>query len=69
MNTPQRIWTIETGPGPIVATAVHDGHAVRDDIEPFFKLSAPERLREEDPFTRDLDRGGGDACQGYPLSL
>lgn len=39
------------GDGPLVATAVHDGHAVRADLEPLFALSEAERLREEDPFT------------------
>ena len=40
-----------TGDGPIVAAAIHDGHAVRADIAPLLAVSEAERLREEDPHT------------------
>lgn len=39
------------GGGPIVATAIHDGHAVRPEVEAFFAIDEATRLREEDPFT------------------
>lgn len=39
------------GGGPLVATAIHHGHALRPEIEELLLLSQPERLREEDPFT------------------
>ena len=39
------------GPGPLIATAIHDGHSIRDDLRDFIALSDQERLREEDPFT------------------
>ncbi len=29
-----RIWTLDRGDGPIVATAIHDGHEVREDFSP-----------------------------------
>lgn len=45
------IWRAERGRGPIVAVAVHDGHAVRDEIAGYLALDEPGRLREEDPFT------------------
>ncbi|MBB6487771.1 hypothetical protein GGD46_005081 [Rhizobium lusitanum] len=45
------LWTIERGISPIIATAIHDGHAVRKDLEGLFALSSDRRLREEDPFT------------------
>ncbi len=45
------IWRMLVGDGPLVATAIHDGHAVRDEIAPHFLLNEVERLREEDPFT------------------
>jgi len=45
------IWALTEGDSPIVATAIHDGHAVRPELEPFLALSDGERLREEDPFT------------------
>ncbi|MCB0192204.1 MAG: N-formylglutamate amidohydrolase [Anaerolineae bacterium] len=46
------IWELHRGDSPLVATAIHDGHAVRPEVATLMKLSEPERLREEDPFTR-----------------
>ncbi|MBW3599495.1 MAG: N-formylglutamate amidohydrolase [Planctomycetes bacterium] len=51
-----RIWTARRGDGPIVATAIHDGHDVRKGVAGHFALSGPERRREEDPFTGLLTR-------------
>jgi N-formylglutamate deformylase len=39
------------GPGPIIASAVHHGHSLRDELVELCALSEAERLREEDPFT------------------
>lgn len=36
---------------PVIATAIHAGHAVRPEIAERLALSEEERLREEDPFT------------------
>ena len=47
----QRWWTVQRGPGPIVATAIHDGHDLRPEIAAAMKLPDADRLREEDPFT------------------
>ncbi|MGH7501712.1 MAG: N-formylglutamate amidohydrolase, partial [Longimicrobiales bacterium] len=44
-------WRITRGPGPIVAVAIHNGHAVRKEVEARLRLSEGERLREEDPYT------------------
>ncbi len=44
-------WHIQKGNGALVAAAVHDGHALRDDVAPHSALSESERLREEDPYT------------------
>jgi hypothetical protein len=41
----------EKGSGPLIATAVHDGHALRDEVAAILKLDESDRLREEDPFT------------------
>ena len=49
MNTP--IWQIQFGSGPLVAAAIHDGHAVRDELSELFAIDEDQRLREEDPFT------------------
>jgi len=39
------------GEGPIVATAIHDGHALRAECLERIELAEDARLREEDPFT------------------
>jgi len=46
-----RWWTVQRGGGPIVATAIHDGHDVRPEVAAAMSLGDLERLREEDPFT------------------
>ncbi len=57
-----RWWTVQRGSGPIVATAIHDGHELRPEIAAAMKLSDAGRLREEDPFT-------GQAVQGVPTHV
>ena len=48
------IWQIQhIGEGPIVATAIHNGHLLRDEVASLSALSDEARLREEDPFTGD----------------
>lgn len=44
-------FTFIKGNSPLVITAIHDGHKVRDELKDSFSLSEAERLREEDPFT------------------
>ncbi len=44
-------WSIATGEGPLVATAIHNGHAIREELRHRSALHASDRLREEDPFT------------------
>lgn len=46
-----RWWTVQRGPGPVVATAIHDGHELRPEVADAMKLPDADRLREEDPFT------------------
>ena len=45
------IWRQKTGDGPLVAVALHDGHAMRDEVAGLMALDEAARLREEDPFT------------------
>jgi N-formylglutamate amidohydrolase len=45
--------------GPIVATAIHAGHDLRDEVERRILLSDTERLREEDPYTDRLIEPAG----------
>lgn len=49
--SPERWWTVQHGPGPIVATAIHDGHDLRAEVADAMELAEDCRLREEDPFT------------------
>ncbi len=45
------IWNLKRGDSPLIATAVHDGHDLRDEVAEIMKLGERDRLREEDPFT------------------
>ncbi len=49
-------WTSYRGDGPIVGTAIHNGHAMRSDVRALVALTDEERLREEDPFTEFMIR-------------
>ena len=44
-------WEIVKGKGPLVASAIHSGGEVRNDLANGFKLDITQRKREEDPFT------------------
>ena len=46
-----RWWTVQRGDGPVLATAIHDGHDLRPEVSALMDLSDADRLREEDPFT------------------
>ena len=46
-----QIWDLVEGDGPLVATAIHSGHAIREEVERLLTLDEDERLREEDPYT------------------
>lgn len=58
----KRWWTIQQGPGPVVATAIHDGHELRREVAEAVALDDRTRLREEDPFT-------GEAVRGVPTHI
>lgn len=42
---------IQVGLGPIIASAIHDGPGIRDDVQAVMALGVDERRREEDPLT------------------
>jgi N-formylglutamate deformylase len=42
---------VDEGDGPIVATAIHDGHLLREECAAGTGLDDVTRFREEDPFT------------------
>ncbi len=48
---PAPVWDVHSGTGPLIATAIHDGHEVREELNAWFGLDEAQRLREEDPFT------------------
>src|SRR5829696_861566 len=54
--SPERWWTVQHGPGPVVATAIHDGHELRPEVAGAMALDEAGRLREEDPFTGEAVR-------------
>lgn len=38
-------------PGPVLATAVHAGHQITPDLEPYLEADEAKRRRDEDPLT------------------
>jgi len=46
-----KIWESVVGIDPIVATAIHNGHLVRKEVEELMALKETDRFQEEDPFT------------------
>ncbi len=51
-----QIWKLERGTGPLVATAIHDGHEVREEVGALLSLTDENRRREEDPYTAEWVR-------------
>lgn len=47
------IWTLDESPGPIIATAIHAGHALRPGMAELMEINDSARLREEDPHTNE----------------
>jgi N-formylglutamate amidohydrolase len=54
MNAP--LFQFEIGEGPLVACAIHDGHATRPEVAERLKIDEAARRYEEDPFTADWTR-------------
>jgi N-formylglutamate deformylase len=50
----EEVVALTDGGGPVIATAIHDGHAVRPEIAELLALDDATRLREEDPHTGRL---------------
>lgn len=46
-------WQTELGNGPLVACAIHNGHATRPEVTALLRLSSTTRRYEEDPYTGD----------------
>lgn len=50
----QTLFDLTVGDGPLVAAAIHAGHALRPAVAEFVALDEAARLQEEDPFTGEL---------------
>lgn len=59
METPFFELNIDVQNGPVVASGIHNGHSIRENLHGRFKLFDRERLREEDPYTGEMARGFG----------
>ncbi len=51
ISNDRRLWRVTRGDGPVVATAIHDGHGLRPEVRALMELDEAGRLREEDPYT------------------
>ena len=63
------VFVLEKGDGPIVATAIHAGHALHPEIAALIALDEAIRMREEDPFTAQSGAGGTDPIDRAALTL
>ena len=59
------LWDVQRRGGPVLATAVHAGHAIRDELKPYLSLSETDQRREEDPMTGIWSTIGDDAFRCY----
>jgi N-formylglutamate amidohydrolase len=51
LDADEQPFVLLDGQGPLVAVALHDGHAVRAEVAELLAMGDEERRREEDPFT------------------
>ncbi|WP_051881573.1 N-formylglutamate amidohydrolase [Parvularcula oceani] len=58
-------WDIQRRGGPVLATAVHAGHVMRDELKPYLAISEQDQRREEDPMTGLWSTVGDDAFRNY----
>ncbi|MBN2848426.1 MAG: N-formylglutamate amidohydrolase [Coriobacteriia bacterium] len=52
----EELFVVHLGDGPVVALALHAGHALRPEVAARTALSDSDRLREEDPLTDEVAR-------------
>ena len=48
---PVALWWGQEAACPVVAVAIHAGHALREEVADLTAVPAPRRFREEDPGT------------------
>ena len=51
---PEELWKVAEGRESLVATAIHDGHGLREEVAGIMALPEADRLREEDPHTESF---------------
>lgn len=56
-------WFVRMGDGPVLATAIHDGHRIREGLLPHLAIGDADRRREEDPLTAVLCAAGDTLVQ------
>ena len=49
-----KFFDIIDGLGPIITTAIHNGHLIRDEVANFLAIDEKSRIYEEDPYTEYL---------------
>lgn len=59
LSIPCDDWDLVLGDGPVLAAAVHDGHAMRPSLQRHLHIDTAARRRDEDPLT-GLFTGVGD---------
>lgn len=55
---PRDDWDLVLGEGPVVATAIHDGHRMRGSLLPHLAFDEDQRRRDEDALTGVLATAG-----------
>ncbi|ATD67810.1 N-formylglutamate amidohydrolase [Luteimonas chenhongjianii] len=58
LRAPGDAWDLVVTDGPVIATAIHDGHALRESLRARVALDDEARWREEDPLTSLLTQVG-----------
>ena len=48
------LWIMEKGELPLIATAIHNGHFIREELKKYLLIDEKTRLREEDPYTAEF---------------
>ena len=49
-----KFFDITDGSGPVITTAIHNGHLIREEVAKFLALDEQSRIYEEDPYTEYL---------------
>lgn len=58
-------WFVHQGNGPILCTAVHAGHQIREELRSYLHADEEALRREEDPMTELLASVGDDVFYSY----